>query len=437
MKNLILLCMLLHLEAREFQLYPQDVKRIKKICKVARGGDVIYLNSGVYRDRFPQIKCSGSEGAPITITAKKGAKVTIRSSWRVKGNYLTIANLNFRGYSDSLNYSSVIKQWWRPTRSLRQKGLLINGHHIIVKDNAIGYYVASGVKFKGGCDYITVDHNIIYNNAWWTTGGTGGLIMKTIEQIDHSKATKVKIVNNLFFGNESRIFSHLFKKGFSKLVIDEGESFLLQQKEDSNKKGAKSGHYEGRYLVKNNLILYNGKGSSLNKVQRVDFVHNYLYCNGTTANNIAAGGIRGNHTSYDNFLDNFISSCGNRLAVSVVGEHNFFKGNIAKSKTQKPMVGLKLVDKVFNDPENLDFNSDANRVLASFQKILHRYNIEVKPTGYIVDKAKQVEDIIRFIPKKADTVIKRYKDRVEIKNIDNRGIKWLGDNFILKIIPTF
>ncbi len=433
MRYLIILLMFVGLEAREFNLYPQNVKKIKKICKEARGGDVIYLNSGTYTDKFPKIKCSGSEGAPIVITAKKGAKVTVRSSWRINGNYLTISNLNFRGYSDSFNYSDVIKQWWKPKKSLKNIGLLVNGHHITLKDNTIGYYTASGAKFKGGCDYITVDHNVIYNNAWWTTGGTGGLIIKTIHQIDNSKATKVKVVNNLFFGNESRIFSHVFKKGFSKLVIDEGESFLLQQKEDPRKKGAISGHYEGRYLVKNNLILYNGKGSSLNKVQRVDFVQNYLCCNGTTANNPSAGGIRGNHTNYDNFLNNYISSCGDRLAISVVGEHNIFKGNIAKSKTQKPMAGVKLVNKVFNDPKDLDFNKDANRVLASFQPMLNRYNIKVKPTGYMVDKAKQVEDVISLIPKKADTVIKRYKDRVEIKNIDNRGIKWMGNDFVLKL----
>ena len=97
------------------------------------------------------------------------------------------------------------------------------------------------------------------------------------------------------------------------------------------------------------------------------------------------------------------------------------------------MPGLRLVKRVFNDPKHLNFNKDANRLLASFKPMLNRYNIKVKPTGYVVDKAKQVEDVIALIPKKADTVIKRYKDRVEIKNIDRRGIKWMENDFTLKL----
>ena len=436
MKYLVLILVLLFVsvEAREFTLYPEDNPgKIKKICKVARGGDVIYFNSGIYRKRFPQIKCSGNADAPITLTAAKGAKVTIAGSWRIKGNYLCISHLDFRGKSDSLSYSDVISQWWRPGKALRSIGILVNGHHVTLKGNTIGYYTASGIKFKGKSDYITLKHNIIYNNAWWSTGGTGGLILKTIHQIDHAKTRKIKIVRNLFFGNESRIFSHVYAKGFSKLVIDEGESFLLQQKEDASKKGALHGHYEGRYLVKNNLILYNGKGSSLNKVNRVDFIQNYLYCNGTTAESIKAGGIRGKLTNYDNFIGNYISSCKDKMAVSVIGEHNTFKQNVAKSTTQEPMSGVKLVSKVFKDPAHLDFNKAANRVLASFRPMLQRSGISIKPTGYRVDKARQVEEIIRTIPQKSDTVVKRYKDRVEIHNIDNRNMKGMGRDFVLKL----
>ena len=429
---LILLLINLNLEAKEFNLYPEDnPNKIKKICHVAKSGDIIYLNSGVYAKRFPLIKCKGNQNAPVTITAKKGASVTIRGSWKIHGNYLVISHLNFRGYSDNLNYNDVIGQWWKPTKNINRIGMLITGHHITLKDNSIGYFTASGVKFTKKSDYITVNHNIIYNNAWWSTGGTGGLIIKNIHQIDNKKTTKVKIVNNLFFGNESRIFSHVFKKGFSKLIIDEGESFLLQQKDDVNKKGAKSGHYVGRYLVKNNLILYNGKGTSLNKVQRVDFVQNYLYCNGTTAKSIKAGGIRGNNTNYDTFVGNYISSCGNKLVISVIGKHNIFKDNIVTSKAQKPMQGITLVRHAFNDPENLNFNAEANRLLKSFQPILENYNIKIQPTGYVVDTKKQVKDIISFIPKKSDTIIQYSHDRVEIKHIDNRGFKGMGNKFIL------
>lgn len=422
------------LGAREFDFYPDDAPmKIKKICKIARGGDSIIFHEGNYTKKFPLMKCSGDKKAPLLIRAKKKENVTIRTPWRIKGRYLTIEDLNFRGFSDRLDYEHVIKQWWKPSKELRQIGIAISGHHILLRNNTIGYFTASGIKCTRRCDYLTIDHNIIYNNAWWSTGGTGGLVIKNINQIDNSKAAKVKIINNLFFGNESRIFSHVFKKGFSKLVIDEGESFLLQQKDDASKKGAKKGHYEGRYLVKNNLILYNGKGSSLNKVDRVDFLHNYLYCNGTTAKSKNAGGIRGKNTNYDNFIHNYVSSCKDRAAISVLGRHNLFKENIVKSSTQKRMAGVKIVKRVFQDPKNLRFAPQANRLLASFAPLLRRYGIKIRPTGYVVDRARQIEDIIHLIPTKGNTIIKRYEDKIVIYNIDNRGIKGLGKNFVLKL----
>jgi len=429
------------LYSKEFEITPKSVKRIKKICQEASGDDVVYLRGGVYTRRFPTIKCSGRDGRYIKITSYPDERVIIKSSWVIKGDFLDIGSLSFVGNNQKLNYSRVIKQWWNPKKELKRGGILVKkGHHLKIHDCAVGYFPASGVKITGKSDYIEINHNIIYNNAWWSIGGTGGLIVKNIHQIDSKKDAKIKITNNLFFSNESRIFSHVFKKGFSKLVIDEGESFLIQQKDDPSKKGAKKGKYSGRYLVENNLILFNGKGTSLNKADNIDFVKNTLYCNGSTTKSIKAGGVRANHSNHDRFLDNAVESCKNRMAFSVVGHDNIFERNFAVSKSQKPINGVKIVDKLFRNPKKLDFyskefGSRANKLLDSFSKMLREYNIKVKPTNYVVDSKKMVEDIIKTIPKKSDTVIKRYKDRVEIKNINNSGIKGLGKSFTLKLVP--
>ena len=426
------------LNATDYSITPQSIDKITQICKVAKAGDNIYLRAGVYEKAFPHIRCSGSSQGAVNLTAYPNEQVTIRSAWRVKGNYLSISNLNFKGKSDELNYESVIRQWWKPSKKLRQIGLYIEGHHIDVKNNTLGYYPSSGLKISGKSDYLTIEHNIIYNNAWWSTGGTGGLIVKSIHEFDGSKATKVKIVNKLFFANESRIFSHVFKKGFAKLTIDEGQSFLIQQKEDANKKGAKQGNYHGRYLVQNNLILFNGKGTSLNKADNIDMYANTLYCNGTTAKSIQAGGIRGNKTNHDRFIDNAIESCGEGKAVSVKGKDNLFKNNYVKSRTQRPQKGITLVKSLFRDPANFDFYTQAfgdraNKQLHSFDQMLRSNNIQVKATNYKIDSKRQVQDIIDGIPKTNRTEVLHLKDKILIKNIDNRGIKGLKKTFILKL----
>jgi len=434
-KYLIGIFLITNINAETFYITPNDVNKIKKICKIAKGGDTIYLKGGEYTKKFPQIKCKGN-GKYITITSFPNEIATIRSHWNIKGNYLKITNLNFKGYNNSISYKDVISHWWKTKKQFNTNGIVINANHIILKDNAIGYYPASGVKFKGKSDYITIEHNIIYNNAWWSVGGTGGLVIKNIHQIDNSKASKIKIINNLFFGNESRIFSRVFKKGFAKLVIDEGESFLIQQKDDANKKGATKGEYNGRFLVKGNIILYNGKGTSLNKANNIDLIANTLYCNGTTAKSIKAGGIRANQSNNDTFIDNAVESCKNKKAFSIKGKNNIFKNNYAKSSTQKPINGVKIVKTLFKDPKNLNFYSEyfknrANQTLKSFDVMLNKFNIQIKPTNYIVNYQKQIKDIIDTIPKKADTKIIKLKNKIIIKNIDNRGIKGLGKNFKL------
>ena len=424
--------------AATYTVTPDTVSNLKKICKKVLPGDKVYFRGGEYRNRFPRITCSGSAKGDVTLTAYPRETVLIRSSIIIKANYLRIERLHFKGNSQDLTYNDAITQWWHPSKTIRQAGLLIEGHHITLKNNAIGLYPASGVKFKGKSDYLTIEHNIIYNNAWWSTGGTGGLIVKNIHQTDSSKATKVHIENNLFFGNESRIISHVFKKGFCTLTIDEGESFLIQQKDDPTKKGAKSGHYEGRYLVKNNLILFNGKGTSLNKADHIDVVANTLYCNGTTACNTSAAGIRGNKTSHDTFIDNAVETCKNGIAYSIKGKDNRFKNNFAKSAKPKPMPGIMYVDTLFRNPRQLDFFSKAfgnraNKVLDSFKPMLLRYGIKVKPTGYRVDLEEQIATIVASIPKTDKTMIRRYPDRIVINHIDNRNIKNLPETFVLRL----
>jgi len=425
------------LSAATYTISPETVSEIRTICQRAQGGDTIYLRGGVYTRPFPLIRCRGDAHAAITLTARPGEQVTIRVPWRVRGAYLHITGLNFRGESDRIDYRTVIEQWWNPGRKIRTMGLFVRGHHIRITDNTIGYFPASGIKITGESDYLSIRHNIIYNNAWWSTGGTGGLIVKNIHEFDPSTATKVTLRDNLLFGNESRIISHVFKKGFTKMTIDEGESFLIQQKDDPRKRGAEHGVYHGRYRVENNLILFNGKGSSLNKAARIDMIANTLYCNGTTAQSPNAGGIRGNHTDHDTFIDNAIESCGDDRAISVIGEDNRFEGNIAKSSNQKPLPGLTLVDHLFRDPQHLDFASRAfgdraNKLLKSFEPMLRRNHITVRPTGYRVDLPRQIRDIIARIPQSPQTKIEKSTDRITIHLIDNRGIKGLPEEYVLK-----
>jgi len=437
MRILIFLILnLVLLNAQKYNIYPNNVKQIKEICSNIEGGDIIYLREGIY-NYIPNIKCSGNSKKFVKISAYPNEKVIIKDSVRINGNYLIISNLNLKGNSESLNYDEVISQWWNPSKEINKNGLIVEGHHIIIRNNTIGYFPASGLRVTNNSDYITIHHNIIYNNAWWATSGTGGIIVKNIYQLDNSTKRKIKITKNLIFSNESRIFSHVFSKGFSKLTIDEGESFLIQQDDDPRNTKAKFGNYNGRFLVKNNIILYNGKGSSLNKANNIDMIENFLYCNGTTASSINAGGIRGNNTNNDLFKNNLIEVCQDKIGFSVTGYNNYLLNNHIKSTTQKFLPGLIIESKLFENPKKLNFynkisKNKANIILNSFHKMLTQNNIIIKPTNYKVDYKKQINDIIELIPQNANTKINKYPNKIEILNIDNKNINNLPNNFTLE-----
>ena len=423
--------------AKTFTLTPESFLSINKVCKEASGGDTIYLKGGSYTTAPHKITCAGNKHRYLTLTAYPGETPVIRKGWRVKGKWLHFQGLHFVGGNRSLNYQKVIDQWWHPGKALHQSGLHLEGKHLLVEDSAFGYFPSSGLKVTGNSDYITIRHNIIYNNAWWTTGGTGGLVIKNIHQADSLPKAKIKIEDNLFFGNESRIISHVFGKGFTSMVIDEGYSFLIQEEDDARKKGAKSGFYNGKYLARDNLILFNGKGLSINKADKVILENNTLYCNGTTATNPKAAGIRVNNASRDiRIINNAVETCGKGIAYSVPTGRVQLIHNYAKSNTKIALPGVTWLERLFEDPRHLNFkrvyqeNGNANP-FARFAALIERYGIMVKPTGYRVDLNRQIRDIIARIPRRPGTTVVRRNDKIVIDHLDNRGIKGLGERYLL------
>ncbi len=389
---------------KTIEITPKNAYQIKKLLKNAKPGDEIVFEDGIYK-RIPKIKISGNKANPIVIRGSE--KTLIKNPVFIKGDYLIIKNLYLKGNADKINYNQVIKEWWNPSNEIKKSGLYIEGRHVLVKDNVICNFPGSGLRIIKKSDYVTVKHNIVCNNAWWSTGGTGGLIVRNIIQSDNSKKDKIKILNNLIFSNESRIISHVYQKGFTKMVIDEGEGLLIQQKSD--KDTIKNGHYNGGFLVKNNLFLYNGKAISINKANNVKIIKNTLYKNGTTVTG-KAGGIVLNTTKNDIIRNNLIVPSKGKDAI-----RKFLAKNIIEKN-------------------NLISYEDRSIDLSSFEEMLRKYNLKVKPTNYKVNLKKQILDILKNIPKTDKTSFELEGNRLHIYNIDNKKIKALPKNYIL-IIP--
>jgi len=384
--------------AQVFYVSPKTVNNLKKICREAAPGDTIVFKEGTYK-AVPRIKCSGEKDNPIVITSYSQKPAVIKAPVFIQGNYLVVKGLYFRGYSDELNYEKAIEHWWNPTKEVfKWSGLKVTGHDILIEGNAFCYSIGSGLRVLGNSNNITIRHNVICNNAWWSTAGTGGLIVRDID--NGKKAGEIRIEDNLIFSNESRIISHVFKKGFTKMVIDEGEGALIQQ--DGK------GTFGGEFIVRNNLFLFNGKGLSINRSYSVEVFKNKFYHNGTTLTG-SGGSIVCNRSKDISIEFNEMEPLRGKKAIKLMKCLNVF---------------------VKNNKMETEFSDDISR----FSDLLDRFDIEAKPTNYTVDLRKQIIDIIKRIPKGEDTRLELKGNKLYIYNIDNTGIKGLPKDYIL-IIP--
>ncbi len=335
--------------------------------------------------------------------------------------YTIIKGFEVKGENQSITYEQAIANWWNDEALYSGTGIRISDgdestHHIIIKDNIVHDTPAGGIK-AGSAAHITLQNNIVYNCAWWTTQGTTGMGItqaKSHEDDTDDSQYYNKIVGNLLFTNESRIFSRVWRKGVAILTIDEGEAMLIQEgKAGLDLKDA----YSGRYLVKDNYMLYNGKSLVVNVADKVDIKRNSFYLNGTTAmggSGYTASGLRVNNSTDVRFISNAIEAdldfgllySVSNTAIDVVVKNSFGYGQVLNAHPLP--TGFHQIDQpLFENPQTLDFSMINNvstkvgahqEIMDAHKKTLNRHGIQVKPSHYVVDNQKMMDDILKYNP---------------------------------------
>lgn len=289
---------------RPFLTLLQAVKRVKP-------GQTIYMRGGEYRNseygqdwasrtrsNLAQISTSGTASDPITLRPLGNEYVRLVSD--VTGisiksaNYWTIQGLELVGAAPSLNLATVLSRWWSdPGNSLGGAGIANSGgDHLTIADCVIHDFPDSGIS-SNSAEYLNVSNNVVYNNAWWSTGGTHGISVSQMistatgsgQPVDSRSCRRyppppgvsqqtIRIMGNLVFGNQSLVISHVFSKGKVTLAIDEGNGLHLQNSGNT---------YSGVTLVANNLMAFNGKaGLGINTMRDVELLNNDFYLNART-----------------------------------------------------------------------------------------------------------------------------------------------------------
>jgi hypothetical protein len=322
---------------------------------------------------------------------------------RITGNFINFQGFEIEGPAQSIDNEEALADWWIGSNLYNGNGIVINGHHVNVRDNIVHDTCGSGIFINAGGDYTNIEDNIVYNAAWWSTKGTTALGMINAASSDGSTGQNIQAKRNLIFASESRVFSRVPSKGFAELAIDEGSGTLVQ---------VNDGDYAGNYLIADSFYLYNGKGIAIARTDGVKVRNNTLYMNGSTLSGASAG-LRLNGGGDIRFIGNAVEVAPHHLAYSVAaeGQDSFVtsRGNYLVGADDPAALprGNTLIERIFTDPENLDFSTVDGipqgvgaplSVLDALRARLADHGVEIAPTNWVMDYAGQTRAIVESAP---------------------------------------
>jgi hypothetical protein len=413
-------------------------------------GKTVYYRGGVYKnyDFGTDISVSHKSLAPITCYGQKDNPLTIKP-WRdeqvkfkfdsaygvqLAGDYLRFDGFEVEGISQDIDYKKATDAWWEGSSYFNGQGINIRGVDVVVQNNIIHDIPGAGINTRGNAivDRLKIDNNIIFNTSWWSISGTTALGIvgankgKNVSKFD--SGVGIEITNNLIFSSESRIFSHVFSKGFSTLIIDEGSSMLLKQD-----KGPKIGTYNKGFLIKNNFFLFNGKGASL-RWDNIKMINNTFYNNGTTMKG-SGGGIRSqegtnmiieSNAVYMDIKSNLNAIDFHKTAVSVKSCKNnrywTLAGNKSLKNPQKCALDTNdnsLLKDMFASASENNFELVTNENIGALQTVMDAHIDTMEELGYKIASANYKRkingvaypvDSPEYYQSQIDKIIKLAKD---------------------------
>lgn len=274
-------------------------KTLQKAGDVCQAGDTIFVMNGTYTNATASSavlthKKSGLPTKWIVYTNFKDHKPVISfSGWHgidVEGSYVIINGLTIRGNNANITLSQALNQpksCQNPGGTdydpkFNGNGIYTDGrtgakvHHLIVRNCTIYECGGSGIQTVQS-DYITIENNVIYNNAWYSVFAPSGISLYQNWNYDNQTGVKNIIRNNICYGNRMFVPWPAVNCTFT-----DGNGIIIDDSKNTQS-GSTLGAYKGRTLVINNLV-YNNGGSGIHSFasEHVDIINNTAYQNAQT-----------------------------------------------------------------------------------------------------------------------------------------------------------
>jgi hypothetical protein len=256
-------------------------------------GDTVMVLNGTYVVPCSgcdvlDITTSGTAVAPITYQAYPGQSPVIdfKNGWTgisIQANHITVSGFNVGGGRALVSLAYAQKNATNLSNYLTSGNGIVVGcsggakpptfSHVIIRNNVVHDAPGAGIA-TCYADYITIQHNTTYLNAFWSPYANSGISIWEMRDTDRNTGYKNFILGNLSYDNRNYI--PFYAVG----AITDGNGIIV---DDNKNTQSDNVAYGGRTLVANNISYMNG-GSGIHAYAsaHVDIVFNTTYENNRT-----------------------------------------------------------------------------------------------------------------------------------------------------------
>jgi len=297
-------------------------RTIQMAADLTNPGDTVLIMDGVYKNGHPSgtvldIKRSGRANAWITYKAYPGHRPKIQhNGWhgiwiRDGASYIEVNGLEVAGNNGNITRAYGLSQKYNEFNPLTNGNCIsIDGtekgrsHHIRILNNKVHNCGGGGISAIES-DYLTVDSNEVFNNAWYSVHGCSGISLLNNWNFDNDQNYKIFITRNKVYNNKMLVPWHITGK------IQDGNGIIIDRGMNKQK-GSKLSAYRGRTLIANNISYKNGGGGIHTfHSENIDIVYNTSYLNNQSPE-ISYGQISINASNNVNVLNNILYSQGGK-----------------------------------------------------------------------------------------------------------------------------
>ena len=267
-------------------------RTIQKAANLANPGDVINVMAGEYTNTCAScsvvdITRSGTTDNWIVFRAYPGHQPVLRpNGWhgfQIKGgaSYIEISGFEVQGNRAAVTFDYCRTERMNNNPLCNGNGITIDGrndgankpHHIRLARNHVWQCPGGGINAIQ-TDYVTIEDNIVHENAWYSRFANSGISVYQGWNFDDQPGMKIFVRRNQVFNNRSLVEWSATNK------LSDGNGIIIDDLRNTQNSST-LGSYRGGVRIENNLSFNNGgAGIQAFRSDQIDIINNTTYQNG-------------------------------------------------------------------------------------------------------------------------------------------------------------